>query len=88
VQAVDRINDLLAIAGSRPDPTGLRVDASGTVRVKRRWHGMLDELRSTLPARWQAAIARQRSLLAAAADAALPAPFTAVASAADREGLG
>lgn len=36
VQAIDRISDLLAIAGSRPDPTGLRVDASGTVRVKRK----------------------------------------------------
>jgi uncharacterized membrane protein len=36
VQAIDRISDLLVIVGSRPDPTGLRVDASGTVRVKRR----------------------------------------------------
>ena len=36
VQAIDRIGDLLAITGSRPDPTGLRVDASGTVRVKRK----------------------------------------------------
>lgn len=36
VQAIDRISDLLAITGSRLDPTGLRVDASGTVRVKRR----------------------------------------------------
>lgn len=36
VQAIDRISDLLAITGSRPDPTGLRVDASGTVRVKRK----------------------------------------------------
>jgi uncharacterized membrane protein len=33
VQAVDRISDLLALTGSRPDPAGLRVDASGTVRV-------------------------------------------------------
>ena len=36
VQAIDRISDLLAITGSRPDPTGLRVDTSGTVRVKRK----------------------------------------------------
>ena len=36
VQAIDRISDLLAITGSRPDPTGLRIDASGTVRVKRK----------------------------------------------------
>ena len=36
VQAIDRISDLLTITGSRPDPTGLRVDASGTVRVKRK----------------------------------------------------
>jgi uncharacterized membrane protein len=36
VQAIDRISDLLAIAGSRLDPTGLRVDSTGTVRVKRK----------------------------------------------------
>jgi uncharacterized membrane protein len=36
VQAIDRISDLLAITGDRPDPTGLRVDSSGTVRVKRK----------------------------------------------------
>jgi len=36
VQAIDRISDLLAITGQRPDPTGLRVDSSGTVRVKRK----------------------------------------------------
>ena len=36
VQAIDRISDLLAVTGSRPDPTGLRVDSSGTVRVKRK----------------------------------------------------
>jgi uncharacterized membrane protein len=36
VQAIDRISDLLAITGSRLDPTGLRVDSSGTVRVKRK----------------------------------------------------
>jgi uncharacterized membrane protein len=36
VQAIDRIGDLLAITGSRLDPTGLRVDTSGTVRVKRK----------------------------------------------------
>jgi uncharacterized membrane protein len=36
VQAIDRISDLLAITGHRPDPTGLRVDASGTVRLKRK----------------------------------------------------
>jgi uncharacterized membrane protein len=36
VQAIDRISDLLAITGSRLDPTGLRVDSSGAVRVKRK----------------------------------------------------
>jgi len=36
VQAVDRLSDLLAITGNRPDPTGLRVDSTGTVRVKRK----------------------------------------------------
>jgi uncharacterized membrane protein len=36
VQAIDRLSDLLAITGNRLDPTGLRVDSSGTVRVKRK----------------------------------------------------
>lgn len=36
VQAIDRLSDLLAITGNRPDPTGLRVDSGGTVRVKRK----------------------------------------------------
>jgi uncharacterized membrane protein len=36
VQAIDRICDLLAITGSRLDPTGLRVDSAGTVRLKRK----------------------------------------------------
>ena len=36
VQAIDRIGDLLAITGNRLDPTGLRVDSTGTVRVKRK----------------------------------------------------
>ncbi|HEY7261005.1 MAG TPA: DUF2254 domain-containing protein [Trebonia sp.] len=36
VQAIDRISDLLAITGSRPDPTGLRIDSRGTIRVKRK----------------------------------------------------
>jgi uncharacterized membrane protein len=36
VQAIDRISDLLAITGNRLDPTGLRVDSGGTVRVKRK----------------------------------------------------
>ena len=35
-QAIDRISDLLAVTGSRLDPTGLRVDSSGTVRLKRK----------------------------------------------------
>jgi uncharacterized membrane protein len=35
VQAIDRLSDLLAVTGCRPDPTGLRVDSNGTVRVKR-----------------------------------------------------
>ena len=36
VQAIDRLSDLLAITGSRLDPTGLRVDSAGTVRIKRK----------------------------------------------------
>lgn len=36
VQAIDRIGDLLAISGTRPDPTGLRVDSEGAVRVKQK----------------------------------------------------
>ena len=36
VQAIDRISDLLGITGNRLDPTGLRVDSSGTVRVRRK----------------------------------------------------
>ena len=36
VQAIDRLSDLLAITGNRLDPTGLRVDSTGTVRVKRK----------------------------------------------------
>ena len=36
VQAIDRLSDLLAVTGSRLDPTGLRVDSSGTVRLKRK----------------------------------------------------
>jgi uncharacterized membrane protein len=36
VQAIDRISDLLGITGNRLDPTGLRVDSSGTVRIKRK----------------------------------------------------
>jgi uncharacterized membrane protein len=36
VQAIDRLSDLLGIAGNRLDPTGLRVDSSGAVRVKRK----------------------------------------------------
>jgi uncharacterized membrane protein len=36
VQAIDRLSDLLAITGNRLDPTGLRVDSAGTVRVKRK----------------------------------------------------
>jgi uncharacterized membrane protein len=39
VQAIDRIGDLLAVTGARPDPTGLRVDAVGTVRIKRQLRG-------------------------------------------------
>jgi len=36
VQAIDRISDLLAVTGRRLDPTGLRVDSSGAVRLKRK----------------------------------------------------
>ncbi len=39
VQAIDRISDLLVAAGLNPDPTGLRVDQAGTVRVKRQLRG-------------------------------------------------
>ena len=35
VQAIDRLSDLLAVTGCRPDPTGLRVDSNGVTRVKR-----------------------------------------------------
>lgn len=35
VQAIDRLSDLLIVTGCRPDPTGLRVDAHGVVRVNR-----------------------------------------------------
>src|ERR1700722_17386284 len=35
VQAIDRLSDLLAVAGCRPDPTGLRVDSERATRVKR-----------------------------------------------------
>ena len=35
VQAIDRLGDLLVVAGGRPDPTGLRVDSDGVTRVKR-----------------------------------------------------
>ena len=35
VQAIDRLSDLLVVTGRRPDPTGLRVDSNGVVRVKR-----------------------------------------------------
>jgi uncharacterized membrane protein len=100
VQAIDRISDLLAITGHRPDPTGLRVDSSGTVRVKRKlrnFDGLL-VLSLTEVIRYGAdapqvarrlhAIALQRSLLEAAVSAALPAPVASVASVADREGLG
>jgi uncharacterized membrane protein len=36
VQAIDRLSDLLGITGNRLDPTGLRVDSNGAVRVKRK----------------------------------------------------
>ncbi len=35
VQSIDRINDLLAIAGLRPPPSGLRVDADDVPRLTR-----------------------------------------------------
>ena len=35
VQAIDRLSDLLVVTGRRPDPTGLRVDSDGVVRVRR-----------------------------------------------------
>lgn len=36
VQAIDRISDLLAITGARPDPAALLVDTDGAVRVQRK----------------------------------------------------
>jgi uncharacterized membrane protein len=36
VQAVDRISDALVVTGRNPDPTGLRVDSQGRVRLQRR----------------------------------------------------
>jgi len=36
VQALDRLNDLLAVAGTRPRPSGLRVDATHVPRVQLR----------------------------------------------------
>jgi uncharacterized membrane protein len=44
VQAIDRISDLLGTTGNRLDPTGLRVDSSGTVRVKRKLRNFDDLL--------------------------------------------
>ena len=35
VQGIDRVGDLVAPVGTRPGPTGLRVDSTGAVRVKR-----------------------------------------------------
>ena len=43
VQAIDRISDLLGLVGRRPEPTGLRVDSAGLVRVKCKWRGF-DEM--------------------------------------------
>ena len=43
VQAIDRISDLLGLVGSRPEPTGLRVDPGRAVRVKCRCRGF-DEM--------------------------------------------
>jgi uncharacterized membrane protein len=34
VQAIDRMTDVLLVAGRNPDPTGFRVDSDGQVRVK------------------------------------------------------
>jgi uncharacterized membrane protein len=39
VQAIDRISDALVVTGRNPDPTGLRVDAEGRVRLQRRLRG-------------------------------------------------
>ncbi len=36
VQSIDRLNDLLAIVGIRPQPTGWRVDEQGTARILRK----------------------------------------------------
>jgi uncharacterized membrane protein len=35
VQAIDRISDALLLTGRNPDPTGLRVDSDGRVRLQR-----------------------------------------------------
>jgi uncharacterized membrane protein len=44
VQAIDRLGDLLAETGCRPDPTGLRVDSNGVTRVKRQLRNFEDLL--------------------------------------------
>lgn len=36
VQSIDRLDDLLAIVGTRPQPSGLRVDSDGTPRILRK----------------------------------------------------
>ena len=36
IQAIDRLSDLLAVVGRRPQPSGLRVDSEGTPRLQRR----------------------------------------------------
>jgi uncharacterized membrane protein len=36
VQAIDRLTDALVLTGSSPDPTGLRVDSEGQIRLQSR----------------------------------------------------
>ncbi len=44
VQSIDRINDVLIVTGTHPDPTGLRVDSTGRVRLRRRLRNFEDLL--------------------------------------------
>lgn len=48
VQSIDRISDLLGLVGTRPQPSGLLVDADNVVRVKTKWRDFDDLLTLSL----------------------------------------
>ena len=48
VQSIDRISDLLGLVGTRPEPSGLLVDADNVVRVKTKWRDFDDLLTLSL----------------------------------------